>query len=264
MRVALGVEYDGSHYRGWQQQAGCATVQADLEAALAQVAAVPVMLVCAGRTDAGVHATGQVVHFDTRAQRPLVAWREGGNRYLPPTIRLRWARQVPEDFHARFSALSRCYRYIIDNHSWRPALWHSGISWIRQPLDAKLMHQAGQALIGEHDFSAFRASQCQSNSPWRRITQLSVSRRGNYLVLQVTANAFVHHMVRNIVGSLLLVGSGQRPTSWIAELLAGRDRRRSAATAKAQGLYLVRVTYPEGFQLPITPLGPLWFSDDQC
>jgi tRNA pseudouridine38-40 synthase len=262
VRIALGVEYDGSGYRGWQCQAGCATLQADLEAALAQIANAPIALVCAGRTDAGVHATGQVVHFNTPVQRPLSAWNHGVNRYLPPAMKIRWAQAVPAHFHARFCALSRQYRYLIDNSPWRPALWHQGVTAIARPLDAALMHQAAQALVGEHDFSSFRARHCQSNSPWRNIMQLSVTRQGNYVIVQIKANAFVHHMVRNLVGALLQVGTGQQSPSWIGHLLALRDRSQAAETAKPQGLYLVRVEYPVAFNLPTTPLGPWVLSDE--
>ncbi|TKB49850.1 tRNA pseudouridine(38-40) synthase TruA [Ferrimonas sediminicola] len=261
MRVALGIEYDGSRYYGWQRQREVVGVQQRLEEAISVVANHPVEVSCAGRTDAGVHGTGQVVHFDTDAIRPERAWTLGLNANLPEDIAVRWAQPVSDEFHARFSATARRYRYIIYNHRYRPAILGRGVSHYYHHLDERLMHQAGQQLLGENDFSAFRAVQCQSKSPWRNVHQLSVSRRNHFVIMDIKANAFVHHMVRNIVGSLMEVGKGEQPVEWIAELLAGRDRNLAAATAKAEGLYLVEVDYPDQFGLPKSQPGPLFLPD---
>ncbi|MEE2001629.1 tRNA pseudouridine(38-40) synthase TruA [Alkalimonas sp. MEB108] len=258
MRIALGIEYDGSAFYGWQRQQEVASVQQHLEQALSRVADEAILTQCAGRTDAGVHATGQVVHFDSRAERSDKGWIMGTNSHLPAGISVRWAKQVPDDFHARFSATARRYRYIILNQPYRPAILQAGLSHYHQPLDAQRMHQAGQCLLGEHDFSAFRAIQCQSKSPNRFIHHLNVQRVGPYVVIDIKANAFVHHMVRNITGSLLEVGMGRQPVDWLAELLAAKDRTKAAATAKAGGLYLVAVDYPAAYQLPVTEPGPLF------
>lgn len=258
MRIALGIEYDGSNFFGWQRQREVNSVQQELETALAKVANHPIELFCAGRTDAGVHATGQVVHFDTTAMRDNKAWIMGSNAQLPDQIAVRWAQNVPEDFHARFSATARRYRYVIYNHKYRPALLRNGLSHYHQKLDIELMHQAAPVLLGEHDFSAFRAVQCQSKTPFRNIHHLRIVRIEDYIVIDIKANAFLHHMVRNITGSLLEVGMGRRPPSWIAELLASKNRNLAAATAKAGGLYLVEVDYPEYYQIPRVALGPLF------
>ena len=259
-RIALGIEYDGSAFFGWQRQREVITVQQVLEQALAKIAAHPVQLTCAGRTDAGVHATGQVVHFDSAHARNLAAWTMGVNSNLPHSVAVRWAHYVSADFNARFSATGRRYRYIIANSAMRPAILGLGVSHYHHQLDTAAMHRAAQALIGEHDFSAFRAAQCQSHSPNRCLTEISVVRQGDFIVIEVAANAFLHHMVRNIVGSLLEVGKGLQPESWLAELLASRDRTLAAATAKPHGLYLVQVDYPARWQLPTAPLGPLWLG----
>ncbi|AOV96382.1 tRNA pseudouridine(38,39,40) synthase TruA [Edwardsiella hoshinae] len=259
--IALGIEYDGSRYAGWQRQQEVDSVQARLEAALSRVASEPVTVFCAGRTDAGVHATGQVVHFTTHACRQEGAWTMGVNAHLPKDIAVRWVKAVSADFHARFSATARRYRYVIYNHRYRPAVLQSGVTHFYHPLDAERMARAGQALLGENDFSSFRAAQCQSRTPWRNVSHLWVNRYGPYVVVDIKANAFVHHMVRNIVGSLLEVGCGNQPEGWIAELLAARDRTLAAATAKAAGLYLVAVDYPAQFALPQPPLGPLFLPD---
>lgn len=258
MRIALGIEYDGSGFFGWQRQREVATIQQHLERALSKVANEPISTQCAGRTDAGVHATGQIVHFDTNAQRDLRGWVMGVNSNVPAGIAVRWAQHVSDDFHARFSATARRYRYIILNQPFRPAILGAGLSHYHTELDAERMHRAGQCLLGEHDFSAFRAVHCQSNSPNRHVMALQVKRLQNYVILDIKANAFLHHMVRNITGSLLEVGMGKQPVQWVAELLAGRDRTKAAATAKAGGLYLVKVDYPAEFALPATPLGPLF------
>lgn len=261
IKIALGVEYDGHAYRGWQWQQGVPSVQACLEQALSQVADQKIAVFCAGRTDAGVHATGQVVHFSTSVVRNETAWTMGVNANLPRDIAVRWMRTVDVSFHARFSATARRYRYIIYNHRYRPALLFRGITHVHLPLDAERMHYAAQCLLGEHDFTSFRAQQCQSRTPWRNITQLHVYRLGDYIVVDIKANAFLHHMVRNIVGSLLKIGCGQQGEGWMGELLAAKDRNLAAATAKAEGLYLVAVDYPTHFALPQLPLGPLFLPE---
>ncbi|MDG3088697.1 tRNA pseudouridine(38-40) synthase TruA [Vibrio hannami] len=260
MRIALGIEYDGTKYSGWQRQSHANSVQGELEKALSIVANKRVEVQCAGRTDAGVHGTGQVVHFDTDVIRKPVAWTMGVNANMPRDIAVRWAKEVPEEFHARFSATARRYRYIIYNHSLRPGILHSGISHYHNPLDAEKMHEAGQYLLGENDFTSFRAAYCQSRSPWRNAMHLNVTRHGNYIVVDIKANAFVHHMVRNIVGSLIVVGQGDQKPEWIEWLLAQKDRSLAGATAKAEGLYLVDVDYPEEFALPRMPIGPLFLK----
>lgn len=248
-KIALGIEYDGSKYYGWQRQNEVRSVQEKLEKALSQVANEPINVFCAGRTDAGVHGTGQVVHFETTALRKDAAWTLGVNANLPGDIAVRWVKTVPDDFHARFSATARRYRYIIYNHRLRPAVLAKGVTHYYEPLDAERMHRAAQCLLGENDFTSFRAVQCQSRTPWRNVMHINVTRHGPYVVVDIKANAFVHHMVRNIVGSLLEVGAHNQPESWIAELLAARDRTLAAATAKAEGLYLVAVDYPDRFDL---------------
>ncbi|MDR7345470.1 MAG: tRNA pseudouridine(38-40) synthase TruA [Pantoea sp.] len=260
-KLALGIEYDGSRYYGWQRQQEVRSVQARLEQALSQVANHNVTVFCAGRTDAGVHGTGQVVHFETTAQRKDAAWTLGVNANLPDDIAVRWVKAVPEAFHARFSATARRYRYVIYNHRLRPAILHGGVTHFHFPLDVEKMHRAGQCLLGENDFTSFRAVQCQSRTPWRNVMHLNVSRHGGYVVVDIKANAFVHHMVRNIVGSLLEIGCGNQPEGWMAELLAAKDRKLAAATAKAEGLYLVAVDYPAQFALPRPPMGPLFLED---
>ncbi|WP_298441189.1 tRNA pseudouridine(38-40) synthase TruA [uncultured Ferrimonas sp.] len=261
MRIALGVEYDGHGYFGWQKQREVIGVQQRVEEAIAKVANHPVEVVCAGRTDAGVHGTGQVVHFDAQFDRRPAAWTLGLNANLPDNIAVRWAQPVSDDFHARFSATARRYRYVIYNHRLRSGILRHGVSHYYHQLDEKLMEEAGQALLGENDFTSFRAIQCQSHSPWRNLHHLHVDRFGEYIVVDIKANAFVHHMVRNIVGSLLEVGMGNKPKEWIAELLAAKNRDIAGATAKAEGLYLVAVDYPQEFGLPQSAPGPLFLPD---
>lgn len=253
------MEYNGNRFNGWQSQSltGVVAIQDVLQDALSAVANTSIHVQCAGRTDAGVHAFNQVIHFDTPVTRSCKAWVIGGNASLPYDIRLHWAIPVDSEFHARFSARARCYRYIIANTTIRPALIQGQITWHRQPLDVISMHRAAQALCGEQDFSAFRAASCQSRTPMRNVKHINVIRRGELVVIEVKANAFLHHMVRNIAGALLAVGDGRRPPEWIAELLAGRDRSVAAQTAPPDGLYLVDVQYPEQFGLPATPYGPL-------
>ena len=251
MRVAVGVQYDGSGFQGWQaQRPGVRTVQTVLEQALARVADQSVRLVCAGRTDAGVHGVGQVAHFDTTAVRSARSWVLGGNAHLPLDVSLSWAQDVPDDFHARFSALARRYRYLILNQSYRSALWRGRAAWHYRLLDAERMHAAGQALVGEHDFSSFRAAECQARHPIREIRELAVRRRGDGIVLEVEANAFLHHMVRNIAGVLMAIGAGDRPVEWARAVLEQCDRTQAGVTAPAEGLYLLAVRYPERFGLP--------------
>ncbi|MBQ8706704.1 MAG: tRNA pseudouridine(38-40) synthase TruA [Succinivibrionaceae bacterium] len=265
MRVALGVEYDGSAYQGFQLQSGVRSVQEELERAVSQIAAAPVRIFCAGRTDAGVHATGQVVHFDYQpAKKPRTdyAWSRGVSVFLPPDIAVRWAVHVPDSFHARFSAYARTYRYIIWNGRLRPGIMSRGLSdYSGKSLDHEAMHQAAQSLLGEQDFTSFRASECQSLSPFRNVHEVSVRRLGDYVILEITANAFLHHMVRNIAGSLIRIGYGDRPVSWIRELMEAKDRTKAGATALPGGLYLVKVFYPDSFGIPSLPAGPLWLDD---
>lgn len=249
-RIALGIEYDGSAYSGWQQQAHARSVQGVLQASLAAVAGHEVHLTAAGRTDAGVHALLQVVHFDTPESRPEQAWTLGGTAGAPDDVSVLWSREVPSDFHARYSALSRTYLYRILNRRVRPAIDRQRVCWIRRPLDAASMHRAAQRLLGERDFSSFRAAECQSSTAMRRLIAVDVMRSGVELRIVVTANAFLHHMVRNIVGSLLLVGSGQRSEGWLVDVLEARDRTMAGPTAPPQGLYFAGVEYPVQFALP--------------
>ena len=250
VRIAVGLEYDGTLYAGWQTQPSLRTVQEVVEAALGRVAAQPVSLICAGRTDAGVHARGQVAHFDTHASRSLRGWMLGANTELPSDVSVSWARPVPAHFHARYSAEARTYRYIILNRASRSALASKRAAWVYRLLDHERMAQAAAALCGQHDFSAFRSSQCQAKSPVRRMEKLTVERRGDWVVIEATANAFLHHMMRNIAGLLIGIGKGDAAPSWAQEVLEGRDRTRSAATAPAAGLYLWAVRYPAPFGLP--------------
>lgn len=252
MRYAMGVEYDGSEFLGWQQlgEHGGPSVQATLQQALSSVAAEPIQVVCAGRTDAGVHGECQVVHFDSQAQREPRGWMLGTTGRLPPAIAVRWCVPVADDFHARFSARARRYRYRLLNRTVRPALYRQTLSWERRPLDAQAMHAAAQALLGENDFSAFRSVQCQALHARREMQAIEVRRDGDVVELRVQANAFLHHMVRNIVGSLVMVGAGERPVEWIAELLAGRDRTVAGPTAPPQGLVFVGPLYPSQWSLP--------------
>jgi tRNA pseudouridine38-40 synthase len=249
-RIAVGIEYDGSAYAGWQTQPAAPGVQQLIEKALSGVAAEPVSLTCAGRTDAGVHAWGQVAHFDTGSARSARSWVLGANSELPPDLSLSWAMPVPEHFHARYSAEARTYQYLILNRDVRSALLAKRVAWIHRPLDGAAMAQAAKALVGEHDFSAFRSSDCQAKSPLRRMERLDVQRRGDFVVIEATANAFLHHMVRNIAGLLIAIGKGEQPPQWAHAVLTSGDRRQGAATAPAAGLYLLAVRYPAAFGLP--------------
>jgi tRNA pseudouridine38-40 synthase len=250
MRVALGIEYDGSAFCGWQTQPSRCGIQDHLEAALASIAGEPVDTVCAGRTDAGVHALGQVVHFDTAARRPESAWVRGVNALLPPALAVTWAREIDDEFHARYSARSRSYRYVLLNRAVRPASGHSRVGWFHKPLDVERMLEAARLLVGEHDFSAFRSSECQARSPVRTLHAIAIERRGACVVVDFRANAFLHHMVRNLMGALVYVGKGRHEPQWVAGLLASRDRALGAPTFDPAGLYLTRVEYDAAWELP--------------
>lgn len=259
-RVALGIAYDGSRWLGWQTQRGGGTVQDTLESALARFLAQPVGTICAGRTDTGVHALGQVVHLDTAVERRGESWVRGLNALLPDSIAVQWARVVPDEFHARFSALSRSYVYLVRNARQRTPLMHARVGWVYHALDLARMRQAAARLVGEHDFSSFRSSQCQAASPVRKLSVLDIVQHGEYFLFTFKANAFLHHMVRNLMGALLYVGQGRQEAEWIDELLAQRDRKRAAPTFAPDGLYLAQVQYPEGFQLPIADPAQALFS----
>ncbi|MDR1075919.1 MAG: tRNA pseudouridine(38-40) synthase TruA [Xanthomonadaceae bacterium] len=252
MRYALGVEYDGSGFRGWQHlgEEGGASVQGALQAALSRVAAVPLEVICAGRTDAGVHAVCQVVHFDTDVVRSPRGWVLGTTTYLPPAVCARWCVPVADGFSARFSARARRYRYRLVNRMVRPALHRQTLAWEHRPLDAEAMHRAAQALVGEQDFSAFRAAHCQARHARRELQWINVRREGEIVEVEVQANAFLHHMVRNIVGSLLEVGAGTQDMGWIGRLLQGRDRTLAGPTAPPEGLVFVGPLYPPRWSLP--------------
>jgi tRNA pseudouridine38-40 synthase len=252
-RIALGLEYDGRPYHGWQRLSHASSVQETLERVLSGIADAEIQVACAGRTDAGVHAYGQVVHFDCPSPRPLRAWTRGANSRLPESISVRWAREVDEFFHARFSAQWRRYRYLILNAGTRSALLAGRVTQVVQPLDEERMDRAAKYFLGEQDFSAFRSSQCQANTPYRCVDEAKVLRQGEFVVFEVRANAFLHHMVRNMVGSLIMVGSGEREPEWIQSLMQQRDRRLAGPTAAPDGLYLCQVGYPEAFGLPGDP-----------
>ncbi len=259
LRVAAVVEYDGTEFSGWETQTNAPTVQAAVDNALSRVADHDVRTVCAGRTDAGVHAWGQVVHFDTSAVRSSRNWVLGANSNLPKSVSLVWCSEVSEAFHARFSATARHYRYIVWNRPVRPAVLHHKAVWECAPLDEIAMQTAAKALAGEHDFSSFRAAACQARNPVRRIRELNVVRHGDAVVLDVVANAFLYHMVRNIAGVLIAIGAGKRDTGWAAEVLHARDRRAGGVTAPAHGLYLTKVDYPHHFEIAELPRpGVLW------
>ena len=259
MRIALGLEYDGSRFHGFERQPEQRTVQGEVEQALSRIAASPVRVICAGRTDAGVHALAQVVHFDTDAPRSTHAWVRGTNTCLSPDVSVLWARIVGEDFHARYRALRRRYRYVIVNRRTRPALLAGRAAWEYRPLDARRMHLGGRHLAGEHDFSSFRAAGCQARHPVRRVDRIDVVRTGERVLIDVHANAFLQHMVRNIAGTLVAVGAGERDPDWVASVLAARDRKAGGVTAPPGGLYLVGVDYPEQCGVPAVPMSrALW------
>lgn len=250
MRIALAIEYCGTHFQGWQSQPSGNTVQDVLQFALAQIAGQPVGVICAGRTDAGVHATHQVVHFDAPVKRPLSAWVRGVNSHLPEGVAVRWAQPVDEEFHARFSARGRRYRYLLMNRPQRPGLWQGRVGWFHLPLDLAAMRDAAGRLLGEHDFSAFRAAGCQARTPVKTLWRADVQEQGNLLVFDFEASAFLHHMVRNLVGSLVYIGKGAQPATWMDELLQARDRTEAAPTFSPDGLYFRGPIYEPHWQLP--------------
>jgi tRNA pseudouridine38-40 synthase len=252
MRIALGLEYCGESLCGWQSQPDGRAAQDVLERALATIATVPVRTVAAGRTDAGVHATMQVVHFDTSSARPEPAWVRGVNSHLPAAMAVQWAQPVAAGFHARFAATARHYTYVLVNRAVRPALLAHRVGWYHRPLDSDAMAMAARALVGTHDFSAFRAAECQAPSPVRTVTMAALTGQGDYLRFDVCANGFLHRMIRNVVGALVWIGAGKRPPEWIAELLSQRDRRLAAPTFAAAGLYFTGADYDPVWQLPPT------------
>jgi len=260
--MLLGIEYLGTQYHGWQRQSQVISIQGTLEKALSEIADQPITTTCAGRTDSGVHATSQYVHFDLTNERPLKAWLKGGNTLLPQDISVFHATEIADDFDARRSALDRTYVYLIHNHSVPSAPLAQQTTWVSQPLDTDVMHQSAQALLGEQNFSAFRSAHCQSHSVHRNMTEISVKRFDDLVVIQITANAFLHHMVRNIVGSLIDVGKGIQSQEWMAELLASEDRTQAGVTAPANGLFLSRVRYPEKYGLSDTIRYPLLLATD--
>lgn len=250
MRIALGVEYDGSAFSGWQFQDHSPSVQEAVEKALSVVADEPVRVVCAGRTDTGVHATEQVIHFDTEVERPMRSWVYGANANLPKEVVILWATPIGDEFHARFSAVRRSYRYVIYNRNVRPTFLAWRTSWNYRPLDEARMQEAAQCLLGEHDFSSYRAMGCQAKSPVRTVHGIDVTRKNELIFIDIEANAFLHHMVRNIAGVLMAIGAGERPVEWAKEVLEHRDRTLGGVTAPPSGLYLTHVTYPPEFELP--------------
>ena len=251
MRIALGLEYDGSSFCGWQTQTSGCAVQDHLEAALAHIAGERVATTCAGRTDAGVHALSQVVHFDTAVQRPASAWVRGVNASLPAGVAVLWAREVDAEFHARYAALERSYRYVLLNRAVRPAAANGRVGWFHLPLDVGSMRRAAEYLCGEHDFSAFRSSECQARSPVRELRRISIERHNEHIVFEFSANAFLHHMIRNLVGTLIYVGKGRHAPDWAAQVLESRDRSRAAPTFEAAGLYLASIAYDARWALPV-------------
>ena len=250
MRIALGIEYDGSQFFGWQSQPNGHTVQDTLQTALTGIAGKAVSVVAAGRTDAGVHALEQVVHFDTAIERPLTAWVRGVNSLLPKSVAVLWAHGVPDEFHARFSAQARSYHYVLINRPVRSAVYHGKVGWFHAPLDVKKMRDAAELLLGENDFSAFRSSECQAKSPIKTLAQLDIQKNGDIIIFELTANAFLHHMVRNIIGCLVYVGKGKYPAYWLSEVLSSRNRNFAAPTFASDGLYLNRIKYDGKWELP--------------
>ncbi len=253
MRIVLGLEYCGVGFCGWQSQLQGCGVQDALETAVAVIAGEATRITAAGRTDTGVHAAFQVVHFDTAVKRPLTAWVRGVNSHLPPGVAVQWARELSDDFHARFSANQRGYRYVLLNHAVRPGLNHGLIGWYHRPLDVAAMNAAAAQLIGLHDFSAFRAAACQAKSPTKDLRLARIERRGDYLLCDFRADGFLHHMVRNLMGCLIQIGAGAQSSGWAREVLASRDRSLAAPTFDAAGLYLTHIRYPAHFALPETP-----------
>ena len=261
-RLAACVEYDGSGFHGWQAlKSGLPSVQAAVEKALGAVAGQPVSAVCAGRTDAGVHACRQIVHFDTTAVRSNRSWMLGSNSQLPHSVAVRWVQPVLQDFHARFSALARRYRYILYDGPVRPAILNAGLSWHRHPLELDAMREAARYLVGTHDFTSYRTVHCQARHPVRTVEHFEVFRHGRLLIMDVQANAFLHHMIRNMAGVLIAVGQGRQTPEWAGQVLQARDRRAAGVTAPPNGLYFVDALYPSRFSLPCEPLGPAFLGD---
>ena len=258
MRIALGISYRGTAYNGWQSQPGGRTIQDHLEAALCRFANVPVRTICAGRTDAGVHGVNQVVHVDTEVEREDFSWVRGTNTFLPPDVAVQWCCRVPERFHARNSAVGRRYAYLLLESPVRPALESGLVGWVFRPLDAELMREAASLLIGEHDFSAFRSSECQARSPVKEVREITISRHKAYWRFEFEANAFLHHMVRNLMGCLIAVGTKGRRPEWVAEVLASKDRRLAAPTFAPDGLYFLGPRYDAAFGLPQTAASLDW------
>jgi tRNA pseudouridine38-40 synthase len=255
-RLALALEYDGAAHCGWQSQANGQAVQDALEKALHEFSGTPIATVAAGRTDAGVHALEQIVHVDPPIERELIAWVRGTNRFLPPTVRVLWARPMPTQFHARFSAIARRYVYVLQDSRTAPAIARHAVGWVHQVLDVQAMADAAQFFLGEHDFSSFRAAECQAKSPVKVVYAIRVERAEERIYVEVTANAFLHHMVRNMVGALVWIGQGKRPSEWIQDVLKERDRRRAAPTFAASGLHLCEIRYPAAFALPSAKRSP--------
>lgn len=259
-RYALGIEYAGYNYHGWQSQRdeGVSTVQETLEAALSQIACHPVSVICAGRTDTGVNGCYQVVHFDAQVERPDRAWVRGTNTKLPDDVAVLWAKPVPEEFHARFSAMERRYRYLIYSAEVKPAILSRGVTWTHKELNLERMQAGAEHLVGEHDFTSYRAIACQAKSPVKTVKSLEVYQKGQLIVIDICANAFLHHMVRNVAGVLMKIGAGEASTDWSREVLEARDRRMGGVTAPPWGLYFVDVKYPEEFDLPPGNRGPFF------
>lgn len=255
--IALGVEYNGQNYCGWQKQSHSPSIQEPIEAALSSICAQDIIVFCAGRTDSGVHATNQVIHFEFEGSRPHTAWLRGANNKLPNDISITWSKEVDKEFHARFSATNRTYRYIIQNTPYPNATLASLATWHRNNLDERLMNQAAQYLLGENDFKSFQASGCQAKTSTRTVEKIIVERKGSFVVLQITANAFLHHMVRNIIGCLLQVGEGKKPPEFVKNLILLKDRTKAPDTAKPNGLYLIDVGYPENYIIPKNEVQPL-------
>ncbi len=248
-KYSAGIQYDGTSYCGWQRQSSVTTVQQVVETAISKIANEPITIFCSGRTDTGVHAIEQIIHFESKAIRDDYAWRMGCNSSMPKDVRLMWCHTTADDFHARFSATARKYQYVIHNARTQSALIRDRVCWISQKLNEHDMHQAAQFLLGENDFSGFRASGCQAKTPYRHVHNISVDKKNDFVIVTITANAFLHHMVRNIVGSLIEVGKGRQKPQWIAHLLAEKNRTKAAATALACGLYFVKVSYPKKYNL---------------
>lgn len=258
-RIVAILEYDGTAFHGWQLQDGVRTVQQAVERAFSKVANHAVRVITAGRTDTGVHACGQVIHFDSNAVRSDLGWLRGANANLPKDVAIRWVGRRDHEFHARFKATGRRYRYVIINRSQRPGLVRGRATWDYRPLDVAPMQQAAATLVGRHDFSSYRAMQCQAKSPVRDLRQLTVSRQGDFVFIDAYADAFLHHMVRNLAGVLMSIGAGEQPVSWAKQILAARDRTLGGVTAPPDGLYLTEVEYPEVFEIPcLPPHSGLW------